>query len=302
MGHYATVCTEPGESQDAVNMMQMHTHDTSIEEDSISHFAFPQKGQKYNNIPSTWVMLDSCSTFSVFKNQNFVTNICPSSRVLNVLTNGGTHQSNKIADTRYFGQVGFNPDSMDNILALADVCKFARVTMDSEFKNSIFVHRQDGLIMEFKEFKPGLYFFDLTEQKNNTNTTSDINYTYLPSYSLFQTAEDNKSSFTKREVSDVAKVRVLMQKLGPPSQVDFEHYLWFNLIRDWPLTVHDARCTLHIWGPELHLLGGKTVKTRGRHVPTLIPIDLPENLVKSYKTTPYALEFLISTGMCFFTQ
>ena len=42
---------------------------------------------------------------------------------------------------------------------------------------------KDGLVMEFKEYKSGLYFFDVTEQ-GNTNLNTETNYNYLPVYSL----------------------------------------------------------------------------------------------------------------------
>ena len=60
-----------------------------------------------------------------------MTNIRDIERTLTTHTNGGTQKSTKVADTRFFGQVWLNPDSMTNIFFLTDVCKYANVPMDS---------------------------------------------------------------------------------------------------------------------------------------------------------------------------
>ena len=73
---------------------------------------------------------------------------------------------------------------MANILALADVVKYARVTMDSNVRKSMFVHRNDGVTMEFKQYKSGLYYFDVADQGEKYNTISEYNYDYLPFFSL----------------------------------------------------------------------------------------------------------------------
>ena len=100
------------------------------------------------------------------------------------ITNGGQQSSRNVADTQFFGQVWYNDKSIANILSLADVTKHARVTMDSGVKNSMLVHRSDGMIMEFKQYRSGLYYFDVAEQGKQSNISSDINYDYLPSFSL----------------------------------------------------------------------------------------------------------------------
>ena len=115
-----------------------------------SDFVFIQKGTRCQSIPSTWILLDSASTVSVIKNKVYVRNIRESSRASTALTNGGQQILCEVADTRYFRQVWFNEASMANILALAGVCKYARVTMESSVKKSIFVHRKDGHVIEFR--------------------------------------------------------------------------------------------------------------------------------------------------------
>ena len=130
-----------------------------------------------------------------------MTNIRKGKRVLKALTNGGQQLSTDIADTKYFGQVWFNEESLANIFSLADVYKYARVTMDSQVKRSMFVHREDGYVMEFREFRSGLYYFDVAEHGgsggggySNTVTSknsSNNSYNYFPYLSLVQTVAAN---------------------------------------------------------------------------------------------------------------
>jgi hypothetical protein len=82
-GHYSTTC--PTEAQEGVQMLQVST--TSDAEPYRSEFSFlqltaviegfnfTQAGNGCNIIPSTWVLIDSQSTVSVFKNRNLVSNI-----------------------------------------------------------------------------------------------------------------------------------------------------------------------------------------------------------------------------------
>ena len=139
----------------------------------------------------------------------------------------------------------------------------------------MYVHRKDGLIIEFNEYKSGLYFYDVADQGKNI-TSSDINYNYLTSYSLLQTVEANKIKYTKREVKSAESARKLMKQLGHPSQQYFEQYLRGNLIRNCPLSVDNIKRASDIFGPEVQSLQGKMVKRKGDHLPTCIPIEMPE--------------------------
>ena len=167
----------------------------------------------------------------MIKNKAYINNIRKSPRALTALTNGGKQVSEEVGDTIFFRQVWYNPASMANILSLADVCKYARVTMDSQVKRSMFVHREDGYVMEFREFRSGLYYFDVAEHGgsggggySNTVTSknsSNNSYNYFPYLSLVQTVAANEDRYTRREVRDAERARSLRMKLGPPSERDF---------------------------------------------------------------------------------
>jgi hypothetical protein len=107
-GHYADECPNgpnatllQSEAAAAVTLLQAsHTEvvvagdDTANKE--VSDFTFTQLPSRHELIPSSWVLLDSQSTVSVFKNSNFLTNVRRSNSQLNVHTNDGTQISNVI--------------------------------------------------------------------------------------------------------------------------------------------------------------------------------------------------------------
>ena len=91
-GHIAWNCTldeEPVQSRKGVGMLQQ----------GVSLF------QKYNTdevISKIWILLDSCSTDTVFKNPDLVTNIRTGSanEELRMLTNGGSVTYKDVADCK----------------------------------------------------------------------------------------------------------------------------------------------------------------------------------------------------------
>ena len=130
-------------------------------------------------IPDTWILLDSASTVSVFKNRHFLLDIWPSPNRLCVHTNGGTQVSSQVGTVKNFGEVWYNQDSLANILSLASVCKVCRVTMDTETEPAMLVHRKDGSIMKFQGFKSGLYYYDGACHSPVTISTKQKAYLFL---------------------------------------------------------------------------------------------------------------------------
>lgn len=129
--------------------------DDSIVE-RILGFSFAQAVKDI--IPDSWVLLDSQSTVSVFKNDKLLRDIRPSESELKVFTNGGTQVSNQVGDIENFGTVWYNPGSLANILSLAEVRRVCRITMDTDVEAAITVHKKDGTTMKFVEYLNGFVF------------------------------------------------------------------------------------------------------------------------------------------------
>jgi hypothetical protein len=137
-------------------LLQLKLKDAQMPTD----FTFTQKFMKI--ILSSWVLLDSESTISVFRNSKLLRNIRKSKSKVTVHTDGGTQISKLIGDIPNFGILQYNPQSIANILSLAAVRKVCRITMDSVIEHAFLVHRKDGSIMKFIEFYSGLYYHDMS--------------------------------------------------------------------------------------------------------------------------------------------
>ena len=109
---------------------------------------------------------------------------------MRAITNGGFQDSTQVGDFPNLGEVYYNPNSIANILTLADVCRVRRVTMDSETNPAIIVHCKDGSLMTFDAHPSLLYVFNA----NNSSTP-------VTAYTLVNTVAEQKKLFTPRPPS-----------------------------------------------------------------------------------------------------
>jgi hypothetical protein len=151
-GHYAGPAC-PSTADSGVTMLQVqHPED---HEYSLTQYNHSDNQRVF--LPDNWILLDSCSTISIFRTRGFLRNIRKSPRPMRVLTNGGIQISTLIGDVKEFGTIWYNPKSLGNILSLAAVMDTCRVTLDSQVEQSISVHRLDGTLMTFHRYGPGLF-------------------------------------------------------------------------------------------------------------------------------------------------
>jgi hypothetical protein len=240
-GHYSPQCAV---GAGAVSLLQHAIVLTQNAEDDI----------RYNSIPPHWILLDSQSNISIFHSPQMITNIRSSPKTVTVRTNGGHQTSSLVGDFANLGMVWYNPDSIANILALSDVRRVCRVTMDSASEPAILIHRTNGTVMKFKEHINGLYFFDTLEAiatESNDTATTDANHS-TGVFTLVNTVDSNKSLFVSREIEAADKARELYRKLGRPSQATFESIIAKNLITNCPITVDDIKRVALIYGPCRH--------------------------------------------------
>jgi hypothetical protein len=96
---------------------------------------------------------------------------------------------------RNFGAVWFTTESLANILSMAEVHKVCSITMDTSVEASMDVHRRDGSIMKFREYKSGLYYYGTGQPTApNNHSSSPNNYLFL------NTVAENKATYTRREI------------------------------------------------------------------------------------------------------
>ena len=117
--------------------------------------------QSNNIIDSNWVLLDTCSTDSVFNNANFLSGIvkCKDDDILNIVSNGGGAVTyDTIGDFNLLPMpIYYNKRSMANVLSFKQVAALdgVRITMDTTVEKAIIVNFKNT-ILKFQECKDGL--------------------------------------------------------------------------------------------------------------------------------------------------
>jgi hypothetical protein len=249
-----------------------------------------------NGIPDHYVLLDSDSTVSIFCNANLLTDIHEVDDPLYLETNGGGYQiSTQMGTIKDFGTVWYNPESIANILSLAQVRQARRVTMDTDESPAFHVHKLDGSGSTiFTEHESGLYLHDTSTNVDNNSSKSIIDYSCL------QTVAHNKSKFTTRQVDAADAARKLYRLLGRPGYTRFLTALRDNHILNCPLTVDDARRAEVIYGKDIAFLKGKTTaKPAKDHVPDYIPISLPSELLSLHPNMILCFDIFYVLGLAF---
>lgn len=313
-GHYAPECPDSETDDtvvpdtDVVQLLQVHD-----EEDlGPSEFTFIQSNTtttfdddahaRLSMIPDTWVLLDSQSTVSVFKNPKFLTDIKEKDGDhLKVYTNGGSQVSKMVGTIKEYGEVWFNTESLANILSLAQVRLRCRVTMDTSVEASMNVHRKDGSIMKFTEYRNGLYKYDAAAKQPINTSNSTVAFYSSPDFVFLDLVEENKNLYTARQIEGANKARALYRKLVYPSQQYFEYMLRHNKIRNCPVTCEDAQRAIAIFGPSVAGLQGKTVNRGSTHVESFVPERIPAIIRERHPNITMCMDIFYVNGNPFFT-
>ncbi|KAI2512761.1 Reverse transcriptase (RNA-dependent DNA polymerase) [Fragilaria crotonensis] len=270
-GHYAGNCPS-GETTPGTTLTQYAF--------MLAQSAAPAPEHEHVIDPD-WILLDSQSTMSVFRNAKMLRNIRHSGRVLRALTNGGYQDSTMIGDFPNLGEVWFNKQSIANILSLAEVRKVCRVTMDTSDEPALHVHRLDGSVMKFVEHPSGLYVY-------KSNDTSDR----VTGYTMVNTVAKQKKLFSRREVRAADQARDLYRKIGRPAETEFVELLKCNAIRNCPVTPSDAQRALIIYGPDVATIKGKTTHSHAApRAPTFIAEHIPAAILEHHRDVTLCVDF-----------
>ncbi len=281
-GHYASACPSDGTTPTAPKSAT-----------SLLQYAYMLAQTKpATGIDPNWILLDSQSTISVFRNPKMLTNIRKSGRILRALTNGGHQDSNMVGDFPNLGEVWYNSNSIANTLSLAEVRKVCRVTMDSCEESAINVHRLDGSIMKFVEHASGLYVFATAK-----NTSESVN-----AYTMVSTVAEQKKMFSQREIKAADEARALYRKIGRPDEAEFQHILRSNFIRNCPVSPDDAKRALVIYGPDIATIKGKTTRSAAAaRAPTFVATPLPAPILEHHRNVTLCLDFFLYKASHSFT-
>jgi hypothetical protein len=232
---------------------------------TLTQYAY-MLAQSGNNcgIDTNWILLDSQSTISVFRNAAMLTSIRESDHMLRAVTNGGHQDSNMVGDFPSLGEDWYNRESIANVLSLADVGKVCRGTMDSLAEPSMYVHRLDGTGMRFLKHLSGLYVFNCNDATND----------HVTAFTMVSTVAEHKKLFSRCKILAADTARELYRKIGRPDEAEFQANPRHNLIHNCPVTPDDAKRASIIYGPDIaafnddaHRCRASRVHLRGRANP-----------------------------------
>jgi hypothetical protein len=303
-GHYASDCTEPkpvprekdgtSDKDGTADKEGLEFLMTGCELEEHEGFMFALEGTlsdaivehvSRQEIPKTWVLLDSQSTVDVFHNSELLTNIRSVSRGMRINSHGGTSITNQQGDLPGYGTVWYDPAGIANILSLSKVKQKFRVTYDSAASDTFIVHKPGGTDRQFSPAAMGLYFFD-------TAMTPEANV-------LVTTVAEKSSNYKTMDVQADVMARKIQLILGNPSTRDFIKMIELNTIPNCPVSVDDIRAAEDILGPNLAALKGKTARKRSDHV-AIRPVALPAALAERYKEVTIAIDVMKVNGIPFF--
>jgi hypothetical protein len=114
-----------------------------------------------------------------------------------------------------------------------------------------------------------------------------------------ETVESNMALFTKRQIHSANQVRNLQAGLAFPSDSDMTWALQSNMIKDCPLTATDMKMATTVWGRNIAMLKGKTVRTTPPVVRHDV-IEIPKEIRELHKMVTLAIVIFFVNKIPFF--
>ena len=280
-GHYATTCPlkENVEAKQTGENHMIEGTEIGEEEDDenemITSYCYHLNGITYHDDDS--VLIDTGSIVSVFKNEKLLEGVSEVNQTMRALTNGGHQDSRMKGILPGFFPVWLNPNSRLNILAWSDVRRKFRITADTGVENAIIVYLNDNETMTFREVESGLYLCKMKEVKHSKKEIIE--------YSFLNSVEENKSKYSKRQVADADRAKLLYQHLGMPGYRRFFQALNNNHLRNCPVKPEDAKRAIDIYGPDLAHIKGKNTRPRAGRIDTFELVPLPQEIITKQRST-----------------
>ena len=109
--------------------------------------------------------------FSVFKSPHLLRNVDHYSTKghssgITIVYNDGSMECSQVGKLPGLSfPVWYHPNSIANIVSLADMVHKRRITMDSDVENALLLHAHDSRILRFMVCGGGLYTHDLNKRE-----------------------------------------------------------------------------------------------------------------------------------------
>ena len=147
------------------------------------------------------------------------------------------------------------------------------------------VTKRDGSRWTFRASDEGLYYM-VQDIKPGTGTA------------LVTTVEFNKNKYTIRDQQRAQLARTIQRRIGRPSLRTYLDIVANNRLKNCPITRDDIIAAEHIWGPELGILKGKTVRLPSEQV-RVINTPIPKVILERYRKVELAGDVMKVNGVPF---
>ena len=188
-----------------------------------------------------------------------------------------------------------NNESMGTILAIKDVLnvKGARIEFDSDVEKSMFVS-VNGKKLKFEQCAAGLYCMNTGSMVVNNSKNQ------LSHYSMLSTVKNNKDSFTRQEIKQADKARMIQHHIGWPRTDNFKKYVEGNQLINCPITVDDINRAEAIYGKPVPLLQGKMTRVTPSSPVKSKSLPLPSCVFEHHMEIHLYIDIFYVNGMPFF--
>mmetsp|Transcript_14843 Transcript_14843/g.21238 ORF Transcript_14843/g.21238 Transcript_14843/m.21238 type:complete len:412 (+) Transcript_14843:616-1851(+) len=268
-----------------------------------------------DDIPSTWILLDTCLGGNCANNGAILSNIrpCAPGEELLVYTNGGFQFFTQVRSFDMFGiDLHYNPASLANILsyeALADIDGI-RIVSDSG-KERAFKVFYNGFCYKFKPCSDRLYYYDLANPDStpvkapvqgaveSDSLAQGVAGLHAAVYSCVQTVAENKTYFTKNEIERAEEARRLQHVIGWSSDGAFKKIIAQNMLRNCHISVDGIVRAEAIFGKAKPLCKGKMT-----NIPSttfkIQKIPLPPSIAKHQQRLSLHIDIFFVNKIPFF--
>ena len=176
---------------------------------------------------------------------------------------------------------------MLNMLSFSEVSKHFRIIVDTALSNHINVHVTSDTVLCSTQLKDGLHLLSHTDNDNNDDVMC---------YSVLNLVDDNKSHYTASDIAKEDAAKKLYEHLTMPGYQKFIRLLDSNYFRNCPVTSHDVRHAIKIYGEDLAAIKGKTFRHRPRPIHHVTQLDIPPSILELYPKVVLSIDYMIVQG------
>ena len=247
-------------------------------------FLFAQ--QNGGDVNPKWLLLDSQSSCNIICNPDLVNNIHkhPAGGTVWIHCNARTKIVDTVADLPGLGMVWSDESCIANCLSLARVSDHFRVTLDTAVSQGIFVHRSNGTARRFDRTECNLYACDLSQEEE---------------FMLVTTVSGQKEYYSDLDIRRAEKAQKLQETMGFPSLKAFLHMVDNNMIKNCPITRRDVMMAEDIFGVNVNIVKGKSVRRQPVHIREDI-LPVPPEILQRYGEVTLSIDVYHINGVRFF--